>query len=239
MICESVEPTVLLSTQDIDFKNKIIHDRDETKTITISISNLKNEAISWKINSQAKPPFSIKPMCGVLPACGKESVEISFTPSAPGDYSDRVAVVITGSDVPYLELKMKGKAIRPSVRFNCRQLIFPVVPLGVPARVSFKVENKGYDNIDLSKYRVAEVFEGVTIKLEFKDGKNISVIRPKLTIEAYFLSTVPISLTTFLKFEDENCSPFSLAVSGTADNSTLTVFPFLELNIGRYYINQE
>lgn len=133
--------------------------------ITITISNLKNEAINWKMNSQAKPPFSIRPLCGVLSACGRETVEISFSPSAPGEYSDRVAVVITGSDVPYLELKLKGKAIRPSVRFNCRQLIFPVVPLGIPSKITFKVENKGYDNIDLSKYRVAETFEGVTIKL--------------------------------------------------------------------------
>ena len=61
-------------------------------------------------------------------------------------------------------------------------------------------------------------------------------MKKKITIEATFRSTVPISLTTMLVFSDELFNRFSLPISAKCDNSLLTLYSYLEINEGEYRV---
>lgn len=62
----------------------------------------------------------------------------------------------------------------------------------------------------------------------FNEGKSLNVSKNKLKVEVYFMSTKPVSFTTNIEFKDEKNKGYIIPVSGTSDNSLLTVFPFIQ-----------
>lgn len=69
----------------------------------------------------------------------------------------------------------------------------------------------------------------VDFKLDFKEGRTLSVMKKKITVEATFKSTLPISLTAMLNFTDDCYKRFVLPVSFTCDNSLLTLYSYFEI----------
>lgn len=74
------------------------------------------------------------------------------------------------------------------------------------------------------------------VKLDFKQGRTLSIMKKKITVEATFRSTVPISLTTMLVFSDDLFNRFSLPLSATSDNSLFTLYSYLELSEGEFRV---
>jgi len=66
------------------------------------------------------------------------------------------------------------------------------------------------------------------ITISFPDGENLGVTKQKVKVEATFMFSSPLSFTTFLDFFDDEGNKFSIPISGTTDNSILTVFSYLQ-----------
>ena len=48
------------------------------------------------------------------------------------------------TDKAYLQLELKGRASHPSLLFDRREVVLPIVPVGVKATTRFFIINKGY-----------------------------------------------------------------------------------------------
>ena len=147
--------------------------------------------------------------------------------------------------------------------FDVPEVVLPPVPLGVQSRAVFHVINTGYDYLELrhriptdaslsqvlgsamrchlnfvfSVYLLVFFSLQVPIKLFFPEGSITSLAKPVLPVEVQFLSKRPVAFTANVEFMDESGGSFVMPVSGTADNSLLTVYPFIEGNRAKYVIN--
>jgi len=52
-----------------------------------------------------------------------------------------------------MDLQFKGEGAFPRLLFDRKEVILPVVPLGVQAKCVFRVINDGYENLNL-KYKI-------------------------------------------------------------------------------------
>lgn len=64
---------------------------------------------------------------------------------------------------------LKGSAAQPKLSFDRREVLLPVVPLGVEARCTFRVLNDGYENLNL-RYKVFGEEGNISVKLRFPEG---------------------------------------------------------------------
>lgn len=66
-----------------------------------------------------------------------ETVKIGFNPYMPGQYEEVVHVYIDDPDLPknqpYADLVLKGEGAFPRLKFDRKEIVLPVVPLGIEA----------------------------------------------------------------------------------------------------------
>ena len=87
--------------------------------------------------------------------------------------------------------------------------------------------HNGYENLVL-KVKIANEVGKLPIEISFeKDDRNLGVTKSKVKVEATFISSKPLSFTTFIDFFDDEGNKFSIPLSGTTDNSLFTVFSFM------------
>lgn len=51
--------------------------------------------------------------------------------------------------IPYVNLVLIGEGAFPKLIFDRKEVILPVVPLGITAKCIFRVINDGYENLNL------------------------------------------------------------------------------------------
>ncbi len=71
------------------------------------------------------------------------------------------------------------------------------------------------------------------IQINYPEGNTLGINNTKIKVEVVFMSTRPLSFSTKLEFEDDN-KRYPITVSGTADNSILTNFPFFQRSSDDY-----
>jgi hypothetical protein len=177
--------------------------------------------------------FSITPSEGRL-ECGQTfRVKASFNPTIQGEYTRNIPVYIDREEVAYLNLVLKGSAARPKLLFDRREVILPVVPLGVESRCSFRIINDGYENLTL-RNRVFGEEGSINLKLQFPEGTNLSITKKRMRVDAVFISQKSLSFTTRVEFYDEFGVAYMIPVSGTADNCLLTAYSYMQRCAGDF-----
>jgi len=139
---------------------------------------------------------------------------------------------------PKSEITIKGESANPRILFDRREVILPIVPLGVESKCVFRVINDGYQSINLTA-NITDDFGSIPLQLHFPDGSNLTTSKSKLKIEASFKAMKPLSFTTRVDFEDDANRIYSLYVSGTTDNCLLTSWPFFTRSPDSYVLNIE
>lgn len=79
-------------------------------------------------------------------------------------------------------LDVSGSAIMPTLKFNCNEVIMPVVPLNLDSRMYIMIENHGYDAITVCKWKTSNHFPHTEIKVNFVEGKLLSLAKKSLRI---------------------------------------------------------
>jgi hypothetical protein len=229
---EGLQPRFLIDPSVVDFKKKYITGIEKTfpEYKDIVFSNPDIMPLRWRLeplSSEASKVFTIKPTEGYLESSAPVTVRASFNPLQPVEYEEKIKLFLDNSTEAYLFLTLKGEGAVPRISFDRRYVILPVVPLGVTSKSVFRINNEGYQNVEL-KYRTPKDIAKIPISLNFPDGSSLGSTKQKITVEVLLNHDKPFSFTSQLEFYDSEGNRFFIPVAGTTDNSLLSIFSFIQ-----------
>lgn len=229
---EGLQPRFLIDPSIVDFKKKYITGIEKTfpEYKDIVFSNPDIMPLRWRLeplSAEASKIFTIKPTEGYLESSAPVTVRASFNPLQPVEYEEKIKLFLDNATEPYLFLTLKGEGAVPRISFDRRYVILPIVPLGVTSRSVFRINNEGYQNVDL-KHRLPKDIGKIPLDLTYPDGNSLGSTKQKITVEITFKSEKPFSFTSQLEFYDAEGNRFFIPVAGTSDNSLLTIFSFIQ-----------
>ena len=102
------------------------------------------------------------------------------------------------------------------------------MPVGFRSEAIFNIINDGFDNLDL-RYRLPADEHHLPILIDFPEGTLIGIAKEQLPVAVSFKSSKSMSFTAFIDFLDEEGNRYRISVTGTTDNSILTIQPFLQV----------
>ena len=176
---------------------------------------------------QSQPLFWVEPASGSLIPGEVCPLQVHFAPVKVGSYHGSLPIYLDGdTSAVYRTLGVKGLGSLAMLSFNTREVILPVVPLGVESKAVFVIVNQGYDNLEL-RHRLPADVSKVPLRLEFPEGVVVSKAKKELPVEVFFKSDKSMSFTGKVDFFDSDGNRFSIPVTGTCDNCLLTNFPFM------------
>ena len=77
-------------------------------------------------------------------------LKIKFMPNNPQSYEYNLPVYLDSNDKPYTSIVVKGEGAYPRLLFDRREVIMPVVPLGIESFCTFRIYNEGYQKMDIN-----------------------------------------------------------------------------------------
>jgi hypothetical protein len=239
VLCKGIHPKLTMEPMngEVVFEKKIITSLDAVvpQPAIITFTNSQSRPIGFRIDTSAiekKEVFSIIPTIGTIDPQVPVTVKVSFKPQGNEKYSVELPLFIEEDTKPYTVIKLKGEGAYPKLLFDRREVIMPIVPLGVESRCSFRIENEGYQNLLLKHYLAQDI--GAINLIVKPETKNMGSGTNSIRVDCSFVNQKPISFTTKLIFEDEAKQVYPIFVSGTTDNCLLTNFPFFLVNGDEY-----
>ena len=240
IVAAGLRPRLVVSTPRIEFGSKIVLRNNAVKipyAMEIELTNNDQDGLQWAIGEPSTDKedttvgiFQFTPKSGTLPKGGSCKVRATFLPRDKRGYSATVPLYLDGNrEKAYVELEPSGQGTYPFLSFNMREVTMPPVPLGVQSQMTFRIQNNGYDNLEL-QYRLPPDTSHAPLSLEFPDGHMIGMARENLDVVVSFTSPKPISFTSNLEFLDEDGNRYSIPISGVSDNCILSTHPFLVAN---------
>lgn len=231
--CNSVAPKIVLDPINgvRDFKKLIIPymEAPRSETMILSIKNPdENSSLNFFIDLEQLMKdrvFTLSKNEGTIKPLGTTELYISYKPHIPGAWSFRLPVYLDDDrENKKAEIILKGEAAQPKIFFDRRQIIMPVVPLGIKSKLMFRIYNEGYQNVTLKVNIPDDVV--VPLKIKFPEGSALTSRKNSVLAEISFVANKSISFNIKLSFEDEHDNLYWIFCSGTADNCLLTNYFF-------------
>ena len=182
IICQGVKPKLLIDPQILDFHKKIIsNDKFQPKKLEVTLMNTDEEIVRFFFDCSeldTDKVFSISPTEGSLKPGETIILEACFNPFTQMSYEKKAGLFIDNEKIrSYLDVSFKGNGAYPKLVFDRREIIMPVVPLGIVSRCVFKIINDGFENL-LIKHNLPKEL-GFMLDIVYLDGKNIGVTKNK------------------------------------------------------------
>lgn len=260
---EALRPRMLFSTTAIDFKTKVVTSgvQSVASAEELALHNADDHPIEWVIDTEPLKKYSgvftLDPAHGVLQPEQECLVRAAFLPNEPIEYKVNLNVYISppraegsapaqdGSTLPpdegkpYLSLRLKGQGTVPKLNFDRKEIVLPIVPLGVRSRCLFYIINEGYESLEV-KYRLPTDNIRIPLTINFPEGQQLGITKPKIPVEILFQSSHKASsFCAKIEFLDNDSGCYSLPVSGTTENCVLTTHHYLHYNDEFYTIEGE
>lgn len=240
---QSVPSPILILTEMIDFKNKVVFENTNithikaAKKEKVCFKNNTNQELSWsiKIGSKnwlfQKGIFKLDQMQGNIEPNQTESITILFNPERAERFEAEIFVTVnylgTTAEFP---ITIHGNGVKPSVVFDPPELFLPIVAAGSESTVSFSIINYGCErtelnlilDIELEKYNLYLELEYLESKVLKGDGEKIHAAFRFGTLDPS-KPTSSISFSTKVEFIDSAKNSFFVAVHGTNDNSLFSL----------------
>lgn len=235
--CQGIKPKVTMDPPngELVFEKKTITSTDSVvpQHMSITFMNSHNtRPLPFKIDTSAikrKEVFTVIPTQGTIDSQVPVTIKVSFKPVGNEKYEEEVPLYLEDDGKPYATIRLKGEGAYPKILFDRREVIMPIVPLGVESRCTFKIENEGYQNLILKHY-LAQDIGTIKLKVDFPDGKTLGTSTNTLRVDLSFMYSKPISFTAKLVFEDDSKQIYPIYISGTSDNCLLTNYPFFQVS---------
>lgn len=231
--CRGIYPKLTMEPMsgEVVFEKKIITSLDavvpQHASITFTNSQ-QSKPLQFRIDTtvlEKREIFTVIPTQGTIDPQVPVTIKVSFKPQGNEKYTEELPLYIEEESKPYTMIKLVGEGAYPKLLFDRREVIMPIVPLGIESKCSFKIENEGYQNLILKHY-LAQDIGAIKLKVETPEGKTLGSGTNVIRVDLSFVNEKPISFTTKLIFEDESKQIYPIFVSGTTDNSILTNYPF-------------
>lgn len=185
------------------------------------VAGAKNNAdVTWRI----------EPTSGTMLPGHSCTVNIYFAPIQHMQYSFPVDLFLgshSPQGKPYFQIPFAGQGAFPMLAFDRTEVLLPVVPVGSLSKTSFKIYNRGYENLEL-RYHLPQDSSRVPLTVAFPDGSTLGIGRDEISVEVSFSSKKPMSFTANLDFLDTDGNKFTVAVTGVTDSSLLTLQEFVD-----------
>eukprot|EP01064_Diplonema_japonicum_P004662 TRINITY_DN13060_c0_g1_i1.p1 TRINITY_DN13060_c0_g1~~TRINITY_DN13060_c0_g1_i1.p1 ORF type:complete len:2889 (+),score=686.18 TRINITY_DN13060_c0_g1_i1:67-8733(+) len=236
---EALKPRLVLSHSVVDFGSRVVVKEGTSKaanTVSLRLTNEVEGDLEWDLVIPDDPAlaeiFRASPNSGTLASGHTSSVQVSFSPAEVKSYQMKVGVCLDGDkESKYMDLIISGQGANPALTFDRREVIMTVVPLDVPSKASFVINNEGYESLDL-KWRLPGAAKWnepgtLPISLSFPDGSVVGHHHSQLVVDVTCLAKKPTSFTASIDFADDEDGVFSVPISFYSDNSVLTTYPYL------------
>ena len=203
-------------------------------THTVVLTNQDSRGFHWAFDMSSSlvldGTFKFEPPEGHLNPNQRASVRVSFFPLSTSTYTLSVPVSLDGEpSTRKISFSVSGRGVYPNLTFSPASIALPIVPLGFVSRSRVTISGQGYDMLAL-KYELPPDSSSLPLTVEYPAATELTRDRPSTTIEISFVSTRPLAFATTLDFVDHNGARFSLPVTGSADNSLFSLFPFISLS---------
>jgi hypothetical protein len=259
---EALRPRMLFSNTIMDFKTKVVATGVQAAATVkeLGLHNADDNVIDWEIDVDDKLVkqgiFAIEPTRGTLRPEQECLVRVSFMPAEPMEYKSELDVFMSpprNPDQPadeydsqqplppdhtkrYLSLRLRGCGTVPKLTFDRKEIVLPIVPLNVRSRYLFHVVNEGYESLEV-KFRLPTDTHRIPLTINFPEGQQLGITKPKIPVEVFFESSKPISFCAKIEFLDNDTGVYPLPISGTAENSILTCHRYLADNVELYHLD--
>ena len=245
---KKIESIISISEMVVKFPKTFIYENTKNyKSKEIKIASVsKKLQLKWKfINYEneknfAEGIFNIVNKEGVIPPDEDIYIPIKFhfIPREKKVYKSQVVLLVTDSEgtEAYKTLRLEGEGLIPRIYIDKRELILPIVPLGIESSIKFKIKNEGYENEEIKAE--FEIYQQGSLPIQFNFLENNNIIgysKTELKCEVKMLSNKPISFTTKLIFFDTEGKQYPIMVAGTTDNCLFTNYSFFQRNIKTLY----
>ena len=239
VIAQKIESIITISEMVVKFPKTFIYENEKnykTKEIKIASAQRK-KSLKWYFKTSQEFDdegiFNIIDKEGEIPPSQElfANIQFSFTPREKKEYKAQVTLVVIDSDGNEINkiIRLEGEGLLPRIYFDKRELILPIVPLGIESSIKFKVKNEGYENEQIkAEFEVYQ--QGVLpVKFYFLENNNIiGYTKNELKCEIKMLSNRPITFTTRLIFYDSEGKQYPILVAGTTDNCIFTNYSFFQ-----------
>ena len=239
---KKIDSIISISEMHIKFPKTFIYENSKNyKKKEIKISSLdKKKSLKWKfINYESDKNFIEKifniseGLEGEIPPNTEIQIPIifSFVPKEKKNYKSQITLLVTDEEGTEINknLRLEGEGLYPRIYIDKRELILPIVPLGVESCIKFKVKNEGYENEEIKAE--FEVYQQGSLPIKFNFLENNNIIgysKTELKCQVKMLTNKPISFTTKLIFYDTEGKQYPIMVSGTSDNCLFTNYSFFQ-----------
>ena len=243
IIAKKIESIISISEMVVKFPKTFIYENTKnykTKEIKIASAN-KKTALNWQFINYENDKnfidgiFNILNKSGIIPEEQDIFIPIKFTfiPREKKVYKSQVVLLVTDTEGNQVNktIRIEGEGLIPRIYIDKRELILPIVPLGIESSIRFKIKNEGYENEEIKAD--FEVYQQGSLPIKFNFLENNNIIgysQSQLKCEVTMLSTKPISFTTKLIFYDTKGKQYPIMVSGTTDNCLFTNYSFFQRN---------
>jgi hypothetical protein len=236
----ALKPRLVTSHHIVEFGRKVVLSENSSMMPHRFILNFTNEdskELFWDRGEyDPSSVFKLEPSFGHLTPGQSSQIQLLFTPRDCKLYEESIPIYLDRqTDKSYFDVSVSGTGASPSLSFDVKEIVFPVVPLNITATQVFNVINEGYEKLDL-KYKLPSDTNKIPLKLKFVEDSILTTDKPTVTVEISFVSPKPTSFSAKIDFFDNEENRFSLPVTCTADNCLLTTYPFLVHNKDSYKI---
>ena len=240
VVAEGLKPRLVLSEDVVDFGTRIVI-RNNAIKIPYSMefklkNNDKNDVICklgtpvGNISATSSPVFQFTPMESEIKSGDELLVRATFLPREDKQYRAILPIYLDGNeDKSYVDVEVFGEGKFPSLVFDRHEVVLPPVPLGFKTKATFNILNDGYDNLEL-RYHLPTDTDRLPVEIDFPEGKMIGIAKGSLPVEISLSCDQPMSFTGNIEFLDEDGQRYTIAVTGTVDNSVITAYDFLKAN---------
>jgi hypothetical protein len=253
---EALRPRMLFSSTVLDFKTKVVSTGIQSiaSVQELALHTADDRPIEWKIDSEPLRKhmgvFALEPVHGTLEPESDCRIRVAFLPNEPIEYRTSLNVFLSppgdgpqdgeppapDESKPYLSLRLKGQGAVPKLTFDRKEVVLPIVPLGIRSRCLFYITNEGYESLDV-KVRLPTDNIRIPLTINFPEGQTVGITKPKIPVEVFFQSNKPISFCAKLEFLDNDTGSYTLPISGTTENSILTCHHYLQQNVEFYTLD--
>eukprot|EP00759_Apiculatamorpha_spiralis_P010205 PhF_6_TR17060/c1_g1_i1/m.26073 len=232
------KPRLVMNPSMVDFGQRVVIRDGTSKNPNRTLIKLMNETdaeLEWELDTVQNglkelfgEIFRVEPTHGKLLSGQSAQVQFTFSPLDVKAYVMKVPVYLDGQrSTPYMEITVKGFGSNPGLSFDRKEVVLPVVPLNVPAKLTFTVINEGYESLDL-KYRIPGDPKLIPLTLNFPEGQTVMSNKNQLPCEVTFVSSRPLAFSTVVDFIGDDGTIFPIVVTAGADSSIMTTYSYVK-----------